>query len=219
MIGDFTDILCRDLLAARRSGGHWAHGAVFFVMFIMLVAFALGPQQSDRALIASALVWLAACLASQLSLAHLFAPDLRDGTLDCWVSDGRSVVSFVLGKCTAHWILVFIPILLLAPFGALMLGAPIADLLALVLSLVIGGPALILLGGLASALCANLRGGGMLIVLISGPLLAPPLIFGVGAAEAGLEAMALLKILGAISLAAAVFGSFISALALKTHLE
>ncbi len=219
MMREIMQIIIRDLNIARYSGGSWSQGAIFFVLFTLLAAFALGPEQAARANMAPALIWLAATLSSQLALGQLFSNDLGNGMLDCWKTSNRHMSSFVLGKFIAHWALVFGPILALAPLGALMLGAPMSTLSPLLLSLLIGGPALILFGGMAAALAANIKGNGLLVVLLSGPLLASPLIFGVGAVQAGLGDTIDLKILGAITLAASVFCPVISVAALKVHLE
>ncbi|PHR62381.1 MAG: hypothetical protein COA47_04005 [Robiginitomaculum sp.] len=219
MIREVTQIIVRDLNIARYSGGSWSQGAIFFVLFTLLAAFALGPEQAARANMAPALIWLAATLSSQLALGHMFTGDLGNGMLDCWKTSNRHISSFVIGKFITHWALVFGPILLMAPLGALMLGAPVSTLAPLLVSLLIGGPALILFGGMAAALTANTKGNGLLVVLLSGPLLASPLIFGVGAVQAELINTIDLKILGAISLAASVLCPIISIAALKVHLE
>jgi len=219
MTGSIKALIGRELLMARRSGGSWAQGAIFFILFTVLAAFALGPDQAARASLSPALVWLAASLASQLSLDRLFSEDLRDGTLECWFVDELSLIDFSIAKFVSHWLVAFAPILVLSPLAALMLGAPTQSLPLTFASLIIGGPALVFLGGMVSALTANLRGAGLLIVLISGPLLAAPLIFGVGAVQTGGWDSVELKILGAISLNAIVLGPVISALALKVHLE
>ncbi len=219
MIKEIRNIILRDVRTGARSGGSWAQGMLFFILFMVLTAFALGPEQSSRSVGAVALVWLAACLASQLSLERLFADDIANGMLEYWRADNHGLSTYVLGKFIAQWILAFAPILLLSPLGAIMLGAPIQMIPVLFVSLLIGGPALISFGAMASALTANVRGTGLLIVLISGPLLASPLIFGVGSAQAGQILSSDLKILGAISLLSIVLCPFISALALKVHLE
>lgn len=219
MIRELSLILIRGWQLAQRTGGSWTQGSIFFILFIMLAAFSLGPEQAQRANIAPALVWLAATLASQLTLDRLFTEDLADGTLENWVAQNRSVTGFVIGKVASHWLFAFSPVLLLAPLAAIMLGTPTEKLLLLIMSLIIGGPALVLFGAMAAALTANLRGSGLLVVLLSGPLLASPLIFGVGAVQAGIFDSVAMKMLGAISLATTVFVPVISSMALKVHLE
>lgn len=219
MLAHLKLVVFRDLLLAQRSGGSWAQGSIFFILFIMLAAFALGSDQAGRGAIAPALVWLAVTFASQLSLSQLFSEDLSDGTLECWITEGRSLSVYIIGKFFSHWISNFVPVLLLSPFAAIMLGADISNVPILIISLLVGGPAMVLIGGMASALTANLRGAGLLIVLISGPLLASPLIFGVGAVQAGIINSVAMKLLGAISLFSLVLSPIISRLALKIHLE
>jgi len=219
MMNQLKLIVFRDLLLATRSGGNWVQGSIFFILFIMLAAFSLGPDQAERGFIAPALVWLAVTFASQLSLGQLFSEDLNDGSLECWVTDNRSLSVYVIGKLFSHWISNFAPILLLSPFAAVMLGADTSSVPILMISLLVGGPAMVLIGAMASALTANLRGAGLLIVLISGPLLASPLIFGVGAVQAGVINSVAMKLLGAISLFSLVLSPVIARLALKIHLE
>ena len=56
----------------------------------------------------------------------------------------------------------------------------------LVLGLLIGTPALSLLGAIAAALTLGARRPGVLVSLLVLPLYLPPLIFGTGAVEASL---------------------------------
>lgn len=219
MMRDLIQLMRRELALAATSGGSWAQGMVFFGLFVLLSALATGPDQAARMHLASALVWLAAGLTSQLSLEGLFGPDLEDESLTVWVVRDRSMFAYVLGKFAAHWVSSFLPVLVLSPAAALMLGAPAQNTLPMLISLVAGGPALIFAGGMAAALSARHKGAGLLLVLLSGPLLAAPMIFGIGAADAGSiwsPEMALLCVTSLVSLAVC---PAISALALRVHLE
>ncbi len=212
-------VLARDLRLARRAGGGWAQGAVFFLLFILLAAFAIGPETGLQSLIAPALVWLAAALASQLSLGQLFNGDMEDGSLDILTAAGASLSAVAIGKSLAHWLTSFAPITLLSPLAAIMLGAKPEVLVPLFLSLLIGGPGFVLLGAIGAALAAGRHGGGLLVMLLSGPLLAPPIIFGAGAIKAGVLDSPDLKFLLASTLFALVFSPIICAAALRAHME
>jgi heme exporter protein B len=218
-MGTYFAVLGRDMRTKQRAGGGWAQAAVFFILFILLAAFAIGPETRMQGPIAPALVWLAAVLASQLSLDHLFRADLEDGSLDILASGGASLSAIAAGKTTAHWLASFAPVTLLSPLAALMLGAKTAVLLPLVVSLAIGGLAFVFLGAMGAALAAGRQGGGLLVLLLSGPLLAPPLIFGAGVIRDGILDSPDLKLLLASALMALVLSPLICAAALRVHLE
>ncbi len=215
----FLAVLARDTAVARRAGGGWAQASVFFLLFVLLAAFAIGPETRAQGPIAPALVWLAAVLASQLSLDHLFRADLDDGSLDILATAGAPLSAIAAGKATAHWLASFAPVTLLSPLAALMLGAKPDVLIPLMVSLAIGGPAFVFFGAMGAALAAGRHGGGLLVLLLSGPLLAPPLIFGAGVIRTGALDSPDLKLLLASSLMALVLSPLICAAALRVHLE
>ena len=215
----FWAIPGRDMRVARRAGSGWAQGAVFFLLFILLAAFAIGPETRAQGPIAPALVWLAAVLASQLSLDQLFRTDLEDGSLDILVTSGASLSAIASAKATAHWLASFAPVTVLSPLAALMLGAKVETLVPLMASLAIGGPAFVFFGAMGAALAAGRAGSGLLVILLSGPLLAPPLIFGAGVIRTGALDSPDMKLLMASSLMALVLSPLICAAALRVHLE
>ena len=92
----------------------------------------------------------------------------------------------------------------------------------LMVSLLLGTPALSLIGAVGAALTLGLRGGGVLITLLVLPLYVPVLIFGAGGVEAvagGLSAQGHLLVLGALSLGATVLAPWAIAAALRISME
>jgi len=88
--------------------------------------------------------------------------------------------------------------------------------------LLLGTPALSLLGGIAAALTLGARRPGVLTSLIVLPLYLPVLIFGTGAVEAGAAdggARSHLLLLGALSLAALPLAPLATAAALRQALD
>ena len=57
-------------------------GALFFLIVVTMMPFALGPDLDLLARIGPAILWLGALLASLLALDRLFATDHDDGSLD-----------------------------------------------------------------------------------------------------------------------------------------
>jgi heme exporter protein B len=92
----------------------------------------------------------------------------------------------------------------------------------LVASLLLGTPALSLIGAVGAGLTLGLRGGGVLITLLVLPLYVPVLIFGAGAVEAtagGLSPQGHLLLLAALSLGATVLAPWAIAAALRISME
>jgi len=125
-------------------------------------------------------------------------------------------------KAAAHWLVTGLPLTLLAPaLGVLLNLAPQAYGW-LVLGLLVGTPALSMLGAFAAALTVGLRRGGLLLSLLVLPLYIPTLIFGAEVVRRGAEGIALaspLALLAAISLGAVALLPFAGAAALRVNLR
>jgi heme exporter protein B len=167
-------------------------------------------------------VWVAALLASMLSLGRLFSADYADGSLEQLVLAPQPLAVLVLGKVLAHWLVSGVPLVLMAPLLGVQYGLSAQALGILVLTLLLGTPVLSLIGAVGAALTLGLRGGGVLVSLLVLPLYIPVLIFGAGAVEAGvsgLGAQAHLSLLGAFLVPALVFAPWAAGWALRISLE
>jgi ABC-type transport system involved in cytochrome c biogenesis ATPase subunit len=107
--------LRRDLTLAARRRGDWMIAQFFFVMVASLFPLGVGPEPDMLARIGPGVLWVAATLASLLSLSRLFADDHHDGSLEHMVLSPEPTVLLVLGKSIAHWLIYGIPVLLIAP--------------------------------------------------------------------------------------------------------
>ncbi len=215
-------VLRRDLTLAARRRGDWLIALFFFVMVASLFPLGIGPDPKLLARIGPGVLWVAATLASLLSLSRLFADDHRDGSLEHMVLSPEPTVLLVLGKSLAHWLIYGIPLLLIAPVLGVQFHLPADAIGVLLLSLLIGTPILSLLGGVGAALTLGLRGGGVLLTLLILPLYVPALIFGAGAVDgvlAGTGAEAHLSLLGAFLILTLLVAPWIAAAALKVSLE
>jgi heme exporter protein B len=177
-------LFLRELRIGQRIGGGASLGVVFFLILVTLTPFAVGPDLALLGRIAPAMLWISALLATLLGLDRLFQADHEDGSLDLILTSKASLELIVLTKCLAHWLLTGLPLVLAAPFFGLMLGLPVGQLGSVTLSLLVGTPALTLIGAIGAALTVNLRRGGLLLPVLILPLCVPVLIFGVAAAGA-----------------------------------
>jgi len=219
-------VVRRDLLLAMRRRADVLTTLVFFVMVVSLfplgVGVGQGPEAQMLTKIAPGVVWVAALLASMLSLGRMFSADYLDGTLEQMLLAPQSLPVLVLGKILAHWMTSGLPLVLMAPVLGLQFNLPSGQLGVLVLGLVLGTPVLSMLGAVGAALTLGLRGGGVLVSLLVLPLCIPVLIFGAGAVEAvasGMDYVAHLKLLAAIAVAATVLTPWVTAQALRISME
>jgi len=218
----FLAIIARDLRLATRRGGEAALTLGFFVVAITLFPFGVGPEPELLGRIAAGIIWVTALLAATVSFDRLFRADMDDGTLELLALQPLPLELVVLAKAISHWLLTGLAVTLLAPLMGLMLNLPGAAYGPLIAGLLLGTPALSLLGGIGAALVLGARRGGALIGLLVLPLFLPVLIFGISAVEATLIGMPLtphLLILGALLAVALPVGSFGTAAALRLALE
>lgn len=215
-------VLRRDLTLAARRRSDWLTALFFFVMVASLFPLGVGPEPEMLARIGPGVLWVAATLASLLSLSRLFEDDHRDGSLEHMVLSPEPTVLLVLGKALAHWLVYGIPLLLIAPILGLQFNLSADAILVLVFSLLLGTPILSLLGAVGAALTLGLRGGGVLLTLLILPLYVPALIFGAGAVDgvmAGTGAEAHLSLLGAFLVISFMVAPWIAAASLRVSLE
>ena len=193
--------LRRDLLVTGRHRSDAVTGLVFFVVVASLFPLGVGSETRLLREIGPGVVWVAALLASLLSLPRLFVADHADGTLEQLLLRPHPLPLLALAKVGGHWLTTGLPLVLVSPLLGLQYGLPADAIGVLMLSLLLGTPMLSLLGAVAAALALGLRGSGVLTALIVLPLNAPLLIFGSGAVQAqmaGMPLAGLFSLLGAI---------------------
>ena len=222
MLNIVFSLIARDLRLSLRRQADIASVLFFFIIVVSLFPLGISPETEQLRKLAPGVLWVAALLATMLSLPRLFADDHRDGTLEQLALSPQPLGLIVLGKVAAHWLVSGLPLTLLAPVLGLQFDLSTDALQILTLSLLIGTPALSGIGAIGAALTLGVRGGGVLLSLLILPLYIPVLIFGAGAVEAtvtGVGAQAHLSLLGALTLAGVFFAPWPTAAALRIALE
>jgi heme exporter protein B len=215
-------VIRRDLVLAMRRRADVLTTLIFFVMVVSLFPLGVGPEPDMLRKMAPGVVWVAALLASMLSLARMFSADYQDGTLEQMMLSPQPLSLVVLGKIVAHWVLSGLPLVLMAPVLGLQFDMSGQALLVLIAGLLLGTPVLSMIGAVGAALTLGLRGGGVLVSLLVLPLCIPVLIFGTGAVEAaatGMPVVSHLALLGAVMLMSLVFTPWVTAHALRISME
>lgn len=215
-------VIRRDLVLAMRRRADVLTTLIFFVMVVSLFPLGVGPELGMLRKMAAGVLWVAALLASMLSLGRLFSADYLDGTLEQMMLAPQSLSMLVLGKMTAHWMVSGLPLVLMAPVLGLQFDMSVRAIGVLIVGLLLGTPILSMVGAIGAALTLGLRGGGVLLSLLVLPLCIPVLIFGTGAVEAvssGLSIASHLSLLGALLVLALVFTPWVTAQALRISME
>ena len=217
-----TALLIRDLKLAMRAGGGFGLGLAFFLIVTVLIPFSVGPQSALLSTIAPGVLWLGALLACLLSLDRLLALDWEDGTLDLLATAPLPLESVVTIKALAHWLTTGLPLVLIAPALGVLLSLPAPGYFWLVISLLVGTPALSVIGTFGAALTVGLKRGGLLLSLLVLPLYVPTLIFGAEVARrgaTGMEATTPLLLLAGITAGVTALLPFASAAVLRVNLR
>jgi len=221
-MGRFLSIVHRDLRLALRQGSDSVMVVMFFILTVVLFPFGIGPEGNILARVASGVIFVAALLASMLSLERLFQTDYEDGSLELLSLSPMPLEVIVLAKITAHWLTTGLPLMIASPILAVLMNMSTEGFTMLMLALLLGTPALSLIGAIGAALVLGSRRGGVLISLLVLPLFVPILIFGVGLVEAAIGGFAVksqILILTGILFASLAFCPFAAAAAVRQSVE
>ncbi len=180
LAGSARALLARDLHLLWRRRGDAAQPALFALLVVVLFALALGNEAATLARVAPGVLWVAVVLSGLLALDTLFRGDAEDGSLEQWMLAPVPLAWLVLVRTVSHWATTALPLLLVTPLLATLLGLPPAQLPVLLAGLALGTPLLSLLGAVVAALTIGMRRSGILLALLALPLYVPVLVFGAG---------------------------------------
>jgi len=178
MLVGLLAITRRDLLLAWKRPGDVLNPLFFFAMVCTLFPLAVGPSAEQLTFSGPGVLWVAALLATLLSLNSLFLGDHEDGSLDQLLVSAQPLPVLVLGKTLAHWLTSGLPLVLISPVLALTYRMPGNVMGVLMLTLLLGSICLSLLGSIGAALTVGLNRGTALLSLLILPLAMPVLLLG-----------------------------------------
>lgn len=215
-------LLRRDLLLAFRRRTELLFPVIFLLVVVSLFPLGVGPSPQLLASIAPGVIWIAALLATVLSLETLFRSDFEDGTLEQFIISGHPLTLISLAKIVAHWLVAGLPIVLLSPLLALWMNLPTESLSVMVVTLTLGTPILSLIGSIGVGLTISLKRGGQLLSLLVFPLYVPILIIATAAVMAAADSLPYTQFLGLLIaglITSLTLAPFAAAAALKISLS
>ncbi len=176
----FSFYFTREIGLLLRNSANVAQPILFFVIIALIFPFSLPAASELLSQIGGGVIWVAAVLATILSLEAMFKPDYQDGSLEQILIHRRSLAIAATAKAIAHWCANGLLLCMLSPILAISFNIPSTQIWVLFASLLIGTPSLSLIGAIGAALTVTLQRGGVLIAVIILPLYVPILIFGAG---------------------------------------
>ena len=212
----------REWLSVLRGTGDVLSPLVFFVIVATLFPMATGTDPEQLQNIGPGVLWVGLLLATMLALQRLFNTDLGNGLLEQLLISPCPLPLLVLVKVLAHWLATAAPMLLIVPLVGIPYGISPDLYLPLFAGMLLGTPALFLIGSVNAALTVGLRGGSLLTSLLVLPLYVPVLIFGSGAVASvklGHDPLAHYYILAALLVAALFLAPWAAATALRISLD
>jgi len=197
----FVILLRRDLTLAYRRRSEMINPLLFFVLVTALFPLGIGADPGLLRSIGPGIIWVAALLASLLSLETVFRSDFDDGSLEQLLLSPHPLSVLMIAKVLAHWLITGLPLLVVAPLLGVLLNLSGEAMITLLITLALGTPVLSLIGAIGVALTVGLRKGGTILSLLVLPLYVPVLIFAASAvanSDAGLPVSAHLSLLAAL---------------------
>ncbi|MCC5825503.1 heme exporter protein CcmB [Alkalimonas sp.] len=176
--------LRRELVLLGRQKADWLNPLLFFIIVLTLFPLGVGPEPNQLRIMAPGIVWIAALLSVLLAAERLFRDDYRNGVIEQLVASRQGLMAFVLAKAAANWLSTGLPLVLISPVVAMLLGVESKAFVAMMLTLLLGTPLLSILSVLGAALTMSADKGGILLALLILPLYIPLLIFASAAIEA-----------------------------------
>ena len=218
----FFAIVRRDVRLALRRMSDTMSVVLFFILAIILFPLGIGPELNVLSRIAAGTIWVVALLAAMLSLDRLFQTDADEGGLDLLILSPLPLEAVVIAKCLAHWLVTGVPLIVSAPILSVLLNMGSDGFLVMIVAMVLATPTLSLIGAVGAALTVGTRRGGVLVSLLVLPLCTHVLILGASAVDlalAGLNAIPLLMLLGAVLLVSVLLCPWAAASGLRLTIE
>jgi heme exporter protein B len=214
----YKGIFKRDMSIAFQQKAELMQPLMFLLMVVTLFPLGVSPSPDTLQRIGPGVIWIAAILSSLMAMERMFRDDFQDGAMEQYVLSGLSLPAVSIVKVAGHWLVSFVPLLLLSPLLAVFLHLTIDMYVALMLTLILGTPLLSLVGAIAVGLTVGLQKGGLLLALLLIPVFIPLLIFATSAVDSAavqLPYYPQLAIIAAMLLLAVALAPFAIAYSLK----
>ncbi len=186
-VGDVAavvEVARKDLLLELRSKEVVVATLFFSGMVLVILAFALGPDETALRNAAAGTLWTALAFAGVTSASQSYQSELDEGALEQLLLYPLPRATLFLGKLVANWLFMLVLSALLLPLSAAVFGASIAQHLPwLLLTVALGTFGFSLIATFYAALTANLRARESLLPVLIFPIIVPVILASVRASS------------------------------------
>jgi|TARA_E500000331_G_C17186082_1_gene682713 heme exporter protein B len=215
-------LLQRELIATLRTPGSVTNPLGFLLLSLLLFAVVDPSAKDAQNGYLSGIFWVLILLTNMLSLDAMFRRDYDSGALEQMLISAHMPFVAVLMRIFVHWLGSGLLMTLFVPLFGLLLGLDGEVVLPIMLVMVVGTPALSLLGSIGAALTVGFSRGGAILALLILPLFLPVLIFGsacISTAASGLSFTAPMTWLALVSSSSLLLAPWATWAALKISVE
>lgn len=183
-IKDAIIILKKDLLQEWRSKAVTVATIFFASIVLMVLAFALGSNDTVLKIAAPGVLWVALAFAGIISAAQSYQNELEENALEQLLLYPIARSSIFLGKLLANWFYMALLGFLLVPVTSVLFKAPLANNWWIILIIVLLGTlGFSIISSFYAALTANLRARESLLPVLMFPIVIPILQAAVKASQ------------------------------------
>lgn len=175
----------KDLRQELRSRAVTVATLFFAAITLMVLAFAVGGNDTLLTEIAPGALWVALAFAGVISAAQSYAAEGEENAFEQLLLYPVPRASIYLGKLLANWLYLALLAALMLPVTAVLFGLPLAEGWGLLLlTLLLGTFGFALIATFYAALTANLRARESLLPVLMFPVVVPILLAAVRATSA-----------------------------------
>lgn len=222
MLTVFVSAIKNDLTVLQRKRSDWMYPIVFFFVFLSLFGIGMGFDNQQLKLASPAIIWITFLFITLSTIETLFRREHDEGTLYQLVLCPYPLWWLLLAKAVTFWLVACLPLIVLTPLFGFIMQLSQEATIALFFSLLIGSPALALLGVVGATLTFAMPRSGIFLAILLLPLYVPILILGESVAVnlQCVDSISFqLALLGAISAFAVIGAPHAAAGALRAALD
>lgn len=175
-------VLGKDIRQELRSKAVMMATLFFAGITLLIIAFAVGADDTLLAVIAPGALWVALAFSGVITASQGYASEQEDGAFEQLLLYPVPRAALFLGKLLGNWLYMVLLGLVLLPVSSVLYGAQLGDRWPLLLLVVLLGTlAFSLISTFYAALTANLRARDSLLPLLMFPVIIPALLASVRA--------------------------------------
>lgn len=174
----------KDLLLELRSKEVLVATLFFSGLVLVILAFALGPDEAALRSAAAGTLWIALAFAGVISASQSYQSELEENAFEQLLLYPVPRATLFLGKLLANWLFMLVLGGLLLPLSAAVFGASLSQHLPwLLLTVALGTFGFSLIATFYAALTANLRARESLLPVLIFPVIVPVILASVRASS------------------------------------